>query len=579
MKAFLVADEGPLAGLNIALEEGNEWIIGRDPDTCSHTINDPMIASKHVMITLKEQTFFLENLSAVSPAEINGETVTAPTALKESDTVQMGSSFLRFTLIDPSLLNEQNQHSDNATPTIYEESIESDTLSFSSASLSRWMIKVISGPNSGAEFSVHEDTTYTLGKDPKKCDFVFQDLSVSRKHAKITLTSDDTIEIEDLNSLNKVLVNGKAIEKTAHVKNQDLVTIGTTSFLVIDQEATRETIVSPVKLAMQFNNSSADNDSDEDDLSNELTKKTWKNMKIPTRHLVTASIFLLLLLMTVGGTFSLFSSKSIEITHADPAKLIDGVLKKFPEVEFSYLEKTGNLFLLGHVFTEIDHQELIYAIKSISRVKNVEDNVIIDELVWENTNALLFKNMAWRGVSLSSTIPGQFVLRGYVQTLPDSTKLSDYINNNFPYLDRIHNQVVVENTLEAQIQTILMQNELSVVKFQLANGELILSGRLGSNYESKVTKSISTISKLNGIRIVKNFVVMTKPGAQYINLSAKYKITGTSKQGKINKYVVIGGKILSVGELLDGMSISKIEENAILLEKDGLKYRINYNQG
>lgn len=579
MKAFLVADEGPLAGLTITLEEGSEWVIGRDPDTCFHTINDPMIGRKHVMITLKDQEFFLENLSAVNPATLNGEEVSAPTLLKEGDTLQMGSSFLRFTLIDPALLAQQDDHTDDDTPTIYEEDSDSDTLSFSSASLSRWMIKIISGPNSGAEFSLHEETPYILGKDPKACDFVFQDLSVSRKHAKLLLKSDNTIELEDLNSLNKVLVNGKAIEKTTLIKNQDMVSIGTTAFLVIDQEASRETIVSPTTLSFPTHQEEQAKEEEDEDVATTLTKKTWKNMLIPTKHLAAASIFALLLIMAVGGTFSLFSTKSIQAKHADPNKLISETLGRFPEVEFSFIEPKGHLFLLGHVLTDIDHQELVYSLKALPFVKSVENNVVIDELVWENTNALLFKTPAWRGVNLSSTIPGQFVLRGYVQTTTEATNLSDYIHNNFPYLDRIHNQVVVENTLEAQIQTILLQNELSIVKFQLSNGELVLSGRIGSNFNSKVNSAVDTIGKLKGIRMVKNFVVMTKPGAQYINLSSKYKVTGTSRQGNVNKYVVISGRILSVGEILDGMTISKVEENAILLEKDGLKYRINYNQG
>ena len=37
------------------------------------------------------------------------------------------------------------------------------------------------------------------------------------------------------------------------------------------------------------------------------------------------------------------------------------------------------------------------------------------------------------------------------------------------------------------------------------------------------------------------------------------------------------GKILSVGGELDGMTITKMENNSIMLEKDGIKYRVNYN--
>jgi hypothetical protein len=32
MTGYLIAEEGPLAGLVVRFEEGQEWILGRDPD-------------------------------------------------------------------------------------------------------------------------------------------------------------------------------------------------------------------------------------------------------------------------------------------------------------------------------------------------------------------------------------------------------------------------------------------------------------------------------------------------------------------------------------------------------------------
>ena len=63
-----------------------------------------------------------------------------------------------------------------------------------------------------------------------------------------------------------------------------------------------------------------------------------------------------------------------------------------------------------------------------------------------------------------------------------------------------------------------------------------------------------------------------------LDISSKYKVMGSSKYGNVNQYVVINGKILSVGNDLDGMTITRMENKFILLEKDGIKYRINYNQ-
>ena len=257
---------------------------------------------------------------------------------------------------------------------------------------------------------------------------------------------------------------------------------------------------------------------------------------------------------------------------------ISKAMKNFPEVEYSFNASNGKLFILGHVMTEIDHQEMVYTLHSLPFVQSIENNVIIDELVWENTNALLVKTAAWRGVNLTSLIPGHFILRGYVQKLDEAIKLSEYINLNFPYLDKLDNQVVVENTLEANIQSILAEKQFESVTFQLANGELILSGRVGSNMQKEFNDTITILKKVKGIRLIKNFVVFTAPTNQTIDITSKYKVTGSSKYGKVNQYIVINGKILSKGDTLNGMTITHIDQNTIFLEKDGIKYKINYNQ-
>lgn len=578
MAGYLVAEEGPLAGLIIRFEEGTEWILGRDPDVSYQVLEDPMVSRKHVICRLTDEGYILENLSAVNPASVNGKPVETSVVLQEGDTIQIGNVFFQFTLKDPAIEEPLKQNKSmpslDDSPTIYEEPDDLGSLAFSGASDSRWIIKVISGPNAGAEFGIPEGSTFIIGKDPNTCDILFQDLSVSRQHAKMTANRDGTITIEDLGSLNKVLINGQEITAPTDLHTQDLIALGTTSFLAIDKQQTRETIISPSS-DKEYTPSHAE---EPVDVAEEIAKKNWKKMVIPTRHLVLAGIFAILLILGLGGVFSLFKSEAITLTMGDESQEVAKALKQFPEVEFSFNPATGKLFILGHVMTEIDQQEMIYQLKSLGFIHSIEDNVIIDELVWENTNALLMKNAAWRGVNLTSIVPGHYVLRGYVQTLEDSSKLSEYININFPYLDKLDNQVVVENTLEAQIQGILIQNQFGNVTFQFSNGELVLAGRVPSNQESKYNDMIADLKKVSGIRMVKNFVVLSQPTSDIVDISSKYKVTGSSKYGNKNQYVVINGKILSVGGELDGMKITKMENNSIMLEKDGIKYRINYNQ-
>ena len=51
------------------------------------------------------------------------------------------------------------------------------------------------------------------------------------------------------------------------------------------------------------------------------------------------------------------------------------------------------------------------------------------------------------------------------------------MNINFPYIDKLENQVVVETNLQTQIQSMLVAKGFSGVNFQISNGELVLAGR------------------------------------------------------------------------------------------------------
>ena len=109
MPRYLVAEEGPLAGLIVRLEDGEEWIIGRDPDVCFQVIEDPMVSRKHVIIKRLGEDYFLENLSATNPASVNGIPVEDQVPLQEDDTVQIGNVLLRFTNSDPAMQAEEMQ--------------------------------------------------------------------------------------------------------------------------------------------------------------------------------------------------------------------------------------------------------------------------------------------------------------------------------------------------------------------------------------------------------------------------------------------------------------------------------------
>ncbi len=567
MTGYLIAEEGPLAGLVVSLEEGPEkrtsWSFGRDPDEAMILLEDPMVSRKHAIIRKTAEGFFLENLSTVNPVTQNGKIITDTVLLKEGDILHIGNTFFRFTERPDEEKNIQADTPEDLAAIQFAPSVEG----------TRWLLKVVAGPNVGAEFHMRPNSTYLLGKDPTLCDLVFQDLSVSRQHAKLTVNQDDEVTIEDLGSRNGVLVNGSLISDIHPLASQDVISLGTTNLLIIDTSLARETIVAQAPIL----STAEEEEIQEPIIEVKKPPEDWRNLVIAKRHLVLAGVGGFCLLFALVAIFALFKTQPLTTQPHHETETVKKTLTPYAGVQFSFTEGAGNLFLVGHVITPIEKQELLYHINNLQFITNIEDNIVIDEYVWQNINALLSTQPAWQGVTVYSTIPGRFVLRGYLQTMEELAALSDYINMNFPYMDRLDNQVVVENTLSMQIQGVLMEKGFGGVSFQLSNGELVLSGMVDSNHSHSLNDVVSQFKALPGIRLVNNLVVVTTRDTSRVDLSANYQITGYSKKDAESFYVVINGRIFSVGDTLDGMEITQIQPSTVLLEKDGLKFKINYN--
>ena len=89
---------------------------------------------------------------------------------------------------------------------------------------------------------------------------------------------------------------------------------------------------------------------------------------------------------------------------------------------------------------------------------------------------------------------------------------------------------------------------------------------------------LGEFEQIRGIRSVRNFVVELAPEESMIDLSDQYSVTGSSDQGSASFSVVVNGRILQRGDTLDGMTITSIKQDMILLERDGFKFKIDYNK-
>ena len=538
MVGYLVCEDGPSVGLIIPLETGEEWIIGRDPAHCQIVLEDPMVSRKHASIHLIDNTFTLENLSEVNPIKINGE-LGLRFDLHEDDTIQIGNNYFRFSETSPEE-SASKQEPIAEVPTL---------LPFTIGSPSRFFLKVLSGPNQGAEFGMSKEHTYVLGKDAS-ADIVFQDLSVSHRHAKLSISPSGEALIEDLSSRNGIIINGLKIEEPTILPPGGVVSIGTTVFLYVDKEASEQTIYSP---SPRFYESTEEDQSIQtENQETSLSPKNWKETFIPTKHLVFGGTFSALIVIGLISLISLFNSQSIAPLAVNTTAEINKALLHFPNVQYSYNSATGKIFLIGHVLTEVEYAEMNYLLKSLPFINSMEDTVIVDEGVWQE--------------------------RGYLQSEADAIPLQDYINLNFPYLNLLDNQVIVENTLQTQVENLLIASGFTSVELQMGNGEVILSGKVNEKKKNQFGDVVTQLQEIPGIRVVKNFVVFASETTSLVDLTSKYTVMGSSKLGNMSQYILIGGKILAVGDALDGMTITAISSNEIMLDKEGIKYKIDYNQ-
>lgn len=585
MTGYLIAEKGPLTGLTIHFNEGTEWILGRDPDESTIVLEDPSVSRKHAICRLTPDGIVLENLSSINPSLHNEKVITEPILLAEGDTLQIGGTHFRFVKENPTVETETEQEKpeeveiiETESPTEKEPTPELESSDFEDSNPARWLLKVISGPNAGAEFSLYSGASYILGKDPEISDVVFHDLSVSRQHAKLTITEEEIAFLEDLGSRNGTFVNGVSLTEKKELSSQDLVALGTTSFLIIDQEQIHETIVAPPSLP-NVQEKPAPEIAPEKPPAEEVpaVAKNWKNTIIPVKHLIIAGAFGLCLLFIVTSTFSLFQAEPITLKVKHESDRVKEALQPFPSIQFSFNQASGKLFLIGHVLTVVEKQELSYALSILPFIRSTEDTVVIDELVWQNMNALFSSNPDWQAVSSYAPAPAKFILKGYVQTVEQYQQLGEYINANFPYPNLLENKVSIESNLQLQIQSMLMENDYLSVTFSLTGGEVVLSGRVDDRDSADFATLVTKIEAIPGILNVKNFVVYSNIDSVRVDLSEQYKVSGFSVGTNHELFVVINQKIYSIGESLNGMIITDIQLHTIFLEKDGIKFKINYN--
>lgn len=614
MPELLIVKEGTLKGKAFELKGSGHWTVGRDPDLAQFVLLDPSISREHLRITKSGLNYQVENLSETSITLVNGREVIEPTIIEIGDLITLGDQILSFENrprqdsfqdepyelkpaeegMNPqdNASSEQNMNPESTqgnSATANEEKNDSifgeekdlpnkglAHINFDLLDSGRFLLKVIGGPNNGAEFSMNPGHTYLIGTDPASCDIVFHDTSVSRQHARVYVTDEKNIAIEDLKSRNGTLVDGKTIDAKTPLSANSVVTVGTSSFVIYDREGNMQTIISPLLPQIV---KSLQKEEEEKPLQAPVEPLPPVKKEKPLGAFILIAIITGLFVLVAIGVTSLFRSEPVEnVENGAIDNELQIAMAPFPDIKYSFNKSTGRLLLVGHVLTATDKNQLLYNLQGLNFIKSLDDSsVVIDELVWQNTNDVLNRNPAWRGISIQSPKAGQYVLTGYLQNRKQAEQLYDYISANFAYLDKLERQIVVEEDVVNQVTNLLNQQEIRSVNVQFQNGDIILTGGVPAQKQDIYLEIQDEIKKIPGVRQVRSQVTNLVKDASTINISDRYEVSGYSQQGsKIS--IMINGRIVTKGDTIDGMLIKSISPNTILLEKDGVSYRIDYNK-
>lgn len=610
MTPSLVGEEGLLQGTSLIFEESSSlkegeklsWTVGRDPDACQLILDDPSVSRKQLVIIKEGNLYTAASLAETNPVELNDQLLEGVAELKDGDTLKLGSTLFRFKLEEKIPEEKETASIENpaANEEISRESVLEDNweekqpapqfpeVNFDIVETSRFLLKVIAGPNSGAEFAMEPNNVYLVGTDPNSCDIVFHDTSVSRQHLRITFMEDESLYVEDLNSRNGTLVDGQSVKEKQKIASNEIVTLGTTSFVIYDREGNMHTLISPllpsiVKVLQKETE-------DKDQAAAASTPAADTPIKEPAEltpppstqsmgALVLIAIVTGVIVITAIGTTTLFKTEQItapEVIH--PEQAITDALASYPTIKFSFNKTSGRLVLFGHLISAQDKTQMLYGVNTFPFIKSIDDSgVIIDEYVWREANQILNKNPAWKTISIQSPSPGVFVLSGTLQTRKQADQLFEYVSSNFPFLDRLEKKVTVEEEVVDEVKTSLTNLGIINPKVTFVNGEVTVAGGVPAEKQAALDQLIEKFKSIPGIRAVRMQINPLSGPQATINVSDKYEVSGFSRSGNTLS-VVINGRIVSKGDVIDGMTLQEISPTTIFLEKDGVKYRIDYSR-
>jgi pSer/pThr/pTyr-binding forkhead associated (FHA) protein len=211
-KLVIVDDEGKTTPVPLSRDD---YTIGRQEGNVIR-LTERNVSRQHARLFRHKGHWIIEDLDSYNGVVVNSERVKERAVVKSGDTIQIGDYRLIFREVAEAE-SEESVIVDGDIP-----SMPPPPRLTTAVEGEQPKLILINGPDPGSVVNL-EDGETVIGRG-EGCDLQIEDVSVSREHARVNLSSDSCM-IEDLGSSNGIRING--MSRTEHyLQHGDTIELG-----------------------------------------------------------------------------------------------------------------------------------------------------------------------------------------------------------------------------------------------------------------------------------------------------------------------------------------------------------------
>jgi type III secretion system YscD/HrpQ family protein len=443
--------------------------------------------------------------------------------------------------------------------------LETDSTSADSAEVDTiekdgvYLLQIFSGMHRGAMVVLHPGE-YMLGCS-EECDIVLEDDGIEPEHMVLTCSPDGHFSIAA--KTGDFLIDGNPCEgDETGLDIHKIVTIGQIHWAVLRQGDDWQPDDLPNLAAADASTPEAGKDDAPDDKESGKRKKKKEVLKQWWPLGAMGGVGLLFYCATYALSSNPVQNNEL---HIERVKKIFEELN-LPEPIIS-INVEGIMEVVGYTKLAVDKQRVLEKLKSMPPW--VQARIFAGENIIASCRIVLAR-MSY-AIEPDYVERGTILLKGFIGAKKDIEIIINRLKQDVGGLQSIQERLWVLDDVVPELIGILKENKLDEsIRIEIKDGYPVAAGLLSKNEEESWKNAKMTIAQLFG----DDFILIDKIEAAEKQLPGKVllPITGVTL-GEYPYITMTGNRVYFVGSpLKNGLIISEIRSDRIVIEKDGRKY-------